>query len=76
MVEVTFLNCLTNIQFYRVLSMAYVIKPAWKRGPKIKVAVTVNYLNEIAPMLMRLCSSITLMIFSSFFLNEHVTKLT
>jgi len=53
-----------------------VIKLAWKRGSKIKMAVTVNYLNEIAPMLMRLCSSITLMIFSGFFLHEHVTKLT
>ena len=44
---------------YTILSGSqhgYVIKPAWKRGSKIKVAVTVNYLNEIAPMLMKLCS--------------------
>lgn len=54
----------------------YVVKLAWKRGSKIKMAVTVNYLNEIAPMLMRLCSSITLLIFSYFFLHENVTKLT
>ena len=54
----------------------YVVKLAWKRGSKIKMAVTVNHLNEITPMLMRLCSSITLLIFSSFFLHENVTKLT
>ena len=64
---------------YTILSGSqhgFVIKPAWKRGSKIKVAVTVNYLNEIAPMLMKLCSSFTLLIFSCFFLHEHVTKLT